>query len=55
MSRSEQAAVATDGGREAAGLGRLDGGKGGHPSVWKAEPFTGLRGGLSGVKSFPQF
>ena len=49
MSRCEQAAVATDGGREAAGLGCLDGGKGRRPSVWKAEPFTGLRSGLLGV------
>ena len=45
MSRCEQAVVATDGGREAAGLGCLDGGKGRWPSVWKAE-ITGLRRGL---------
>lgn len=45
VSRCEQAAVATDGGREAAGLGCLDGGKGNWPSVWKAE-IIGLRGGL---------
>ena len=44
-SRSEKGHVATDGGREAAGLGCLDGGKGRWPSVWKAE-ITGLRRGL---------